>query len=267
MRFPLCLLLSLFLCTCGPAQMHAQFPYALDRLELLVELPEELAEISALAVRGDELYAVADEKGVIYRLDLADGEIRERIEFWKAGDYEGIAVAGDDLWVTKSNGRLYRVKHAGTAEQKVKEYNTWLKGENDVEGLTYDAANDRLLLACKDDPKGNGLDRDNRYIFAFDLEKKKLKNKAAYSLPREDDFSPSALDIHPHTGQLFLTSSVGKQLLVARPDGSIETVKKLDRDRLPQPEGLVFTPDGTLYLSTEARDGAPARIYRLPLTP
>ncbi len=265
MRFSISpLLLTVLLCTCGPATLDAQFPYDLDHPELLAEMPEILGEISGLGMHGDELFAIQDEDGILFRLSTADGSVRGQYAFWGEGDYEGVEVVGDAVWVTKSNGRLYEILGYGTEDQEVNEYNTWLNGDNDVEGLAYDAANHRLLLACKDDPKGNGLDKANRYIFAFDLATRKLGEEAVFSIPREDDFAPSSLAIHPLTGQLFLTSSVGNQLLVARADGTIETVKLLDKQWFPQPEGLTFAPDGTLYLSTEARYGAPGRIYRLP---
>ena len=251
----------------GAQPASAPFPYALDAPELLAAMPDELQEISGLAFDGDYLLAIEDEHGVVYRLDAATGEVKDRIAFWEDGDYEGIALVGSDVWVTKSNGRLYRIRGAGTDGQEVTEFNNWLKGENDVEGLTYDPAGNRLLLACKDDPKGNGMAKENRYVFAFDLATGELGKEAAYTIPREDDFAPSSLAIHPQTGQLFLTSSVGKQLLVAKPGGGIETVRKLDKRYFPQPEGLCFSPDGTLYISTEARDGEPGRIYRLPLRP
>ena len=261
------LLLSALLATCAPAPLSGQFPYRLDAPELVAELPDELEEISGLCLDGEDLLAIEDEHGIVYRLNAADGRIKERIPFWDDGDYEGITLVGRDIWVTKSNGRLYRIRTDGIAEPDVKEFNTWMKGENDVEGLTYDPAGNRLLLACKDDPKDNGMAKENRYIFAFDLATEKLGEEAAYTLPREDDFAPSSLAIHPASGLLYLTSSVGKQLMVARPDGSIETVRKLDRTYFPQPEGICFAADGTLYLSTEARDGEPGRIYRLPLAP
>ena len=263
----LLLLIAGLFCTCAPSPGFAQFPYDLERPELLAELPDELEEISGLAVDGQDLLSIEDEHGIVYRLDAATGTVKERISFWEDGDYEGITLVGADIWVTKSNGRLYRIRKAGTDGQEVTEFNNWLKGENDVEGLTYDPAGNRLLLACKDDPTGNGMAKENRYIFAFDLATEELGKEAAYTIPREDDFAPSSLAIHPLSGRLYLTSSVGKQLLVANPDGSIETVRKLDKRYFPQPEGLCFTPDGTLYISTEARDGEPGRIYRLPLRP
>ena len=258
------LLLFVFLCTCGPAPLDAQFPYNLDAPELLAEMPDILEEISGLDLRGDELIAIQDEDGLIFRIDRHTGDMLQKIEFWEEGDYEGVEFVGDDIWVVKSNGNLYQVSRAGTDAQEVTEHKTWLKGENNVEGLYYDAANRRLLLACKDDPKGNGLDKANRYIFAFDLEDNELLKDPVITIHRLEDFAPSALSVHPQTGELYLTSSRGKQLLVTTPDGDIKMLVKLDTKYFPQPEGLTFAPDGTLYISTEAVDGEPGRIYRLP---
>ncbi|PPK88437.1 SdiA-regulated protein [Neolewinella xylanilytica] len=253
------------LCTCAPSPAPAQFPYAVHSPELLVELPKELEEISGLTLFGDDLLAIQDENGIIFRISTADGSVQERILFGDDGDYEGIALVGDEIWVAESNGRLYQVALPGKPTQTVTKHKTWLDADYDVEGLYYDAAGDRLLLAGKEDPTGNGLDKADRYIFSFDLTTHELAKEPAYSFPRLNDFSPSGLAIHPQTGHLYLTSSVGKQLAVVTPAGEVDMLINLDRDLFPQPEGICFTADGTLYISTEARDGQPARIYRLPL--
>ncbi len=258
------LLLATFLCTCGPAPLDAQLPYLLDQPELLAEMPDILEEISGLGLRGNELVAVQDEDGLVFLIDRETGAVRRQLQFREGGDYEGVEFVGDEIWVVKSNGKLYQITGAGTETQHVREHKNWLTGDNDVEGLYYDAAKHRLLLACKDDPKGNGLDKDKRYIFAFDLEKNELLEAPAITIPRQEDFSPSALSVHPQTGELYLTSSKGKQLLVTSPTGDIKLRVNLDPEYFPQPEGITFAPDGTLYISTEAGEGEPARIYRLP---
>ena len=257
--------------TCGPARALAQEETLdLSRMELLARLPDGLAEISGLTIQGDELLAVEDEDGEVFRLGLADGALRTHAKFWKDGDYEGIEVVGDDVWVVKSTGTLYRIQRQGTAEQLVEKYNTWLTGENDVEGLGYDAANHRLLLACKDDARDDGRPKEDRYVFAFDLATRVLAEEAVYVIDRGEaleDFAPSSLAVDPTDGKLYLTSSVEDLLLVLEADGSLAGVYELDDKLLPQAEGLAIGPDGTLYISTEARDGEPARIYKLPLRP
>ncbi|MEL6358144.1 MAG: SdiA-regulated domain-containing protein, partial [Bacteroidota bacterium] len=78
---------------------------------------------------------------------------------------------------------------------------------------------------------------------------------------------PSAIAIHPKSGQLFVTSSAGRLIVILSQQGEIHHIRRLDKDFFPQPEGLAFAPDGTLYISTEAKHGAPARIYQVAYQP
>ena len=284
--------LLLFVCLSGSCfSAKAQsFDYA--HPELMGTLPSELDEISGLTIahdRQDELLAVQDEDGKVFRINK-DGRVLWSIDFWKEGDYEGIEVVGPDIWVVKSTGTLYHITDIGLPNQHVDKYNTALTSDNDVEGLAYDEPANRLLLACKRDAKDDGNDKDGRYIFAFDLSTKKLHPKPVYSIQRkainqflgrmeanEDrdklnaffseeekyDLAPSALAIQPGTGNLYLTSSHGKVMMVISPAGDILELWRLPKRHLPQPEGLAFGPDGSLYVSTEAKGKSEARIFRL----
>ena len=283
----------LIFCTALAPALRAQLVagYDFDRPTLVGELDERLDEISGLSpsTTPGELLAVADEKGTVYRINGGSGTLLWNLDFWKEGDYEGIELVGQDIWVVKNTGTLYRITGAGTPEQETTKYNGFLSDENDVEGLAYDPANNRLLLACKDDARDDGNDKDGRYIFAFDLGSKTFNEQPVFSIHRKDvlhylgicekskkhdklvdffgdddfDLSPSALAIHPRTGQMFLTSSVGKLLVVLSSTGKIEAIHKLDKATYPQPEGLAFATDGSLYVSTERRGDRPARLYRV----
>jgi uncharacterized protein YjiK len=55
--------------------------------------------------------------------------------------------------------------------------------------------------------------------------------------------------------------------MVMSPEGKVLKTHHFDKELMPQPEGIVFANDGTLYISTEARGVQPARIYKLPLRP
>jgi uncharacterized protein YjiK len=267
--------------------------YDFDQPELLANLPKALNEISGLSLspQSGEILAVEDENGKFYRLSLSTGRVLGSTTFWKDGDYEGLEAVGDDIWVVKSTGTLYRIRRPGLASQEVTKFNGFLEEENNVEGLTYDPATNRLLLVCKAHAAGF---LEVRSVFAFDLSTETLLKTPVYSVGRlgmraflagcpqakkhqklvafinerkNYELAPSAIAIHPKTGQVFITSSVGKILVVLGQDGKIQHVRKLDKDYFAQPEGLVFTSDGTLYISTEAKDGEPARIYRLPYKP
>ncbi|TXF86287.1 hypothetical protein FUA23_19800 [Neolewinella aurantiaca] len=289
---------SLFaLFACFSISLHAQSAaknYNYSAPELVGNLDHELDEISGLSVAPgtrNELLAIQDEEGKIFRINSKTGALLWAITFWKDGDYEAVEAVGEDIWVSKSTGTLYHVTNAGKPNQHVEKYNTDLTGDNDVEGLAYDKTNNRLLLACKKDAKDDGNDKNGRYIYAFDLATHKLSKKPVFAIELEAvknylaacekttdherlcdffisrdeyDLAPSALAVHPMTGQLFLTSSVGKVLMVLNPDGKIDHMERLDKKLFAQPEGLAFAEDGTLFISTEKKKADYARVYRLP---
>lgn len=289
------LLFIFFLCTCGPALIAQTGGYDFDAPRLIGNMVDDLDEISGLSMapNGRELLSVQDEEGKVFRISLRNGAVSLATTFWKDGDYEGIEAVGNDIWVVKNTGTLYRITAPGTPRQDVTKFNTELNSDNDVEGLAYDPTRRRLLLACKRDARDDGNDKDGRYIFAFDLRTETLNPDPIFAIKREAverflascpktnkhdklcsffvqrdefDLAPSALAVHPVTGQLFVTSSVGKVLMVLQPNGTIGYLHKLDKSLFPQPEGLAFAPDGTLFISTEKKKEAPARVYRLAWT-
>ncbi|MEL6865210.1 MAG: SdiA-regulated domain-containing protein [Bacteroidota bacterium] len=286
-----------YLCTDSLPEINNQpytFPYQLSEPEKTVKLSSELVEISGLSTcaKKHELCAVQDEKGIIYLLDRKKGTIEDKFRFWKDGDYEGIEVIGDNAYVVKSTGTIYEVEAYRDKDRKVTKYNSFLNRDNDVEGLCYDAKNHRLLLACKGRPATGQSLNDIRYkkcVYSFDLTTKQLDSIPAYELSLEAiqdylhtnpmlrkldklltfftaerdnlSFNPSAIAIHPETGNLYLTSSVGKVLLVLNSAGEILYIEKLDKTIHRQPEGLAFDHKGRLYISNEGKEGK-ARIHR-----
>lgn len=262
--------------------------YPLDKPALLVALPAELNEISGMSrsPRANELLAVQDEDGIVYRLSLEDGQILARIPFHKPGDYEGITIVDEDIWVLKSSGTLYCIQD----ETRVLKFKSEvISKEEDAEGLTYDAAQHRLLIACKGAKAGTAQQRN---IYAFDLASQRFlpepvmfirqadftslldehqqakwyEKLSDFLIGDEDDFGlgPSALAIHPITQAIFVLSSRGNLLLELSPSGELQNFHRFKKEYFPQAEGLFFLPDATMFISTEARGSAPARIYRIP---
>ncbi|MEM9918125.1 MAG: SdiA-regulated domain-containing protein [Bacteroidota bacterium] len=272
-----------------------QFPYNLKEPNKTVSLADHLIEISGLSLYKEpaRLCAVQDENGIIFLVNKEDGTIDSKINFWKTGDYEGVEMVGEDAFVVKSSGTIYAVRKVGTPQQKVEKYNTFLGKENDVEGLCYDAEKNRLLLACKGRPAtGKSLEsfRFRKCIYGFSLDSLVLDSLPAYEIdlkqiqhyltthpmarelnkliefftPEKENltFNPSAIAIHPKSGNLYLTSSVGKVMIVLNPEGRILYMEKMKKKLYPQPEGLTFDPDGTLYISNEGKTGK-AKIHRI----
>lgn len=271
-----------------PAEVIAyQFPYELDQPNKTWKLPKELEEISGLDItdNGKRLIAVQDEDGYIYYISTKSGKVKKEVKFYKDGDYEGIEFVGDHIFVLKSTGTLYEVtnpKEKNEDKIELNKYNDHLDHSHNVEGLAYDAKNNRLLLACKGNDKKDY--KMKKHIYGFDLERKEVDTLPVYAINQDNimtylgvgeaikkleqfsnkidpsqsyfGFSPSAIAIHPQTGNLYVTSSVGKLLVVLNSLGQLVHIEKLDSAIHRQPEGLAFAKDGTLYISNEGKKGA-----------
>lgn len=271
--------------------------YDLDAPELSLKLAPELMEISGLSMdkSGDFFWGVQDEEGNIYKINKKTGAIAARIKFHKAGDYEGIERVGEEIYVVKSTGTVYQVSNPGKVGQSLKKYNYFLSRENDVEGLAYDKKGNRLLLACKGVPASGESFEEIRYkkvIYAFDLQSNTIDETPVFTIHLDNirqyldqhpnlrryeklqeffsagkenlTFNPSAITVHPTTGEIYVLSSVGKVLIVLSPTGKIIGVEKMDKKIHRQPEGLTFDAAGTLYIANEGKGGT-AMIHQFSM--
>lgn len=260
-------------------------------------LPESLKEISGLSLDASQQYLVAiqDEDGLIFYLDRQSGAVIRQFEFWKEGDYEGVEVVGDQVFVVKSTGTIYQVSQPGAANQQVEKINQFLSADNDVEGLAYDPQSGRLLLACKEQPGESFASEEVKAIYSYNIQQQLLEPLPMILLRRsaviqylsfckpgpnhakiceifdagKDDFefSPSAIAIHPLTGHVYVTSSQGKLLIVMSRQGDILHIDKLPKKVHRQPEGLCFDAAGNLYISNEEKKDDPPKIYYFTYDP
>jgi len=256
-------------------------------------LSDELKEISGLSLSadGNSLLAVQDETGIIYWIDRQTGTVTRKSEFWKEGDYEGIEITPEALYVVKGSGTIYQIRNAGESNQTVEKFNTFLNNITaDVEGLAHDALNKRLLLACKAPAGTEAADALERNVYAFYPESKTLSETPVFRIRQSDvqawltaaaanpatakiaeyfskekkesfPFTPSAIAVHPLTGHIYLCSSGGRLLFVLDAQGALLHIAKLGKGLLPQPEGLCFDKNGDLYLSSEGKD-EPATLVK-----
>ena len=249
-------------------------------------MPGSLEEISGISWTGKgTLACIQDENGIVFCYDLEKDKVVSEVKFGKDGDYEDISVVKNTAYILKSNGHIFRVKNFKKGEIKVKRYKTLLSSKNDAEGMVYDSAENRLLIACKGSPS---IEKENphkgyRAVYAFDLETKQLLEEPVYLIDlRKIDsykdhsnftqfssklskilgitdpygnFRPSGIAIHPLTDEIYMISSVGKLLTVLDRDGYILGVHALDPNLFRQPEGICFSPKGDLYISNEGRGG------------
>lgn len=247
-------------------QVETGVPYDFDHPEAAFQLPGRLREISGLTVLPDgQLGAVQDEEGILYVLDAETAEVVAEHRFAGRGDYEGLEAVGESVWVIQSDGDLFEITDPRSDDPQRTKYDTDLHRSCDAEGLAYQPDAERFLIACKENP---GAELPNlRAIYAVDHVTRTRSPAPVFRLSRAvldasgRSFKPSALAVHPRTGQVYVLSSVRKALAVLDPDGALVAALALPDDRYPQPEGLAFAPDGTLYVSNEGRSGA-ATLYR-----
>ena len=266
-----------------------KFPYSIYRAERKFELKQELREISGLAYYNDHsLLCVNDEKGTIYKYHLEKKEISKKYQFDKSGDYEGIEVVGNQVYVLRSDGAIFAVDHFKKKSIESKKIKTFLNAGNDTEGLAYDSKTNSLLVACKGSPGDSRKFKGKRAIYAYQLDKNKLSHRPKYLIDQEEirktlefngysnfsvklleninpaegdvTFQPSAIAVHPITNNLYVIGSVGKLLVVLNPKGKLLAIVKLKRKLFRQPEGICFAPDGRMFISNEGK-GSKANIY------
>lgn len=239
------------------------------------DLPKELNEISGISWIGENRIAcVQDEDGIIFIYNLGTSKIENSISFGSSGDYEGITVVGENAYVLRSDGVIFEINNYKDKDLKVQKHETVLlqiKGMN-IEGLSADPDNNRLLLAVKE-RKGNN---ESKEIYAFDLNTKKTGNDPLFEIELSNSifkdvkgktkskFSPGAIAIHPQTGELYILDGTNPKILITKKDGSLNQLVMLQEKDFGNPEGLTFSPQGEMYISNEAA-GGPANILRISL--
>lgn len=238
------------------------------------DLPEELQEVSGIEWLGDnKIAAIQDEDGIIFIYNLATSKVENKFSFGGNGDYEGIAISGGTAYILKSDGSLLEISDYAT-NPNVKIHSTPLSNVKgiDVEGLTMDKRNNRLLIAEKE-RKGEKV---KRLVYAFDLQSKKSVENAIFEINlngpffknlksrKKIKFTPSEIEIEPASGDIYVLDGKNPKLLILDNNGNPEEIYFLDSSTFAQPEGITFSQNGTLYISNEAGDG-PANILEISL--
>jgi uncharacterized protein YjiK len=241
------------------------------------ELPKKLREISGIAFTSDgRLFAHGDERGAIFQLDTSSGEVVKEFylgeEGGVRGDFEDIEIVDRTFYLMRSDGDIFEFSEGGENEVvQYKEYQTFLKGKNDVEGLCYDPTTRALLLACKGDP-GSGNDDAYKGVYSFPLLTRKLDEKPRFLLPvadltrqtGEERFNTSAIVRHPVSGTFLLIASSGNAIAEVSADGRVLGSLHLKRSVHTPPEGIAVSPEMTLYISDEGREGK-GRLTKYPI--
>ena len=260
--------------------------YVFAQPDARVTLPAELDEISGLALLDDGmLAAIQDEDGELFVIDPSSGEIVDQRGFGSTGDYEAVDLADGRLLVLRSDGAVSWFTEWSGPTLTGNSFELDIPKRCDAEGMRYDSTGQRLLVSCKDEP-GPGLEVE-KAIYAFSLEGEKLQDEPAYIIDSRmfnastpdhpvneavrsvlsdkvdlSGFKPSELAIHPITNELYVLSSVRESIVSLNRSGEVTGIWSLPGDLLNQPEGMVFLPNGDLFIASEAGNQKHAVLMR-----
>lgn len=261
-----------------PSLHNNNISYNLREPSLSLKIPEELEEISGISyLENNMAVAIQDEHAILYFISLTNGEISDSIVFGEDGDYEGIAVNDESIFVLRSDGYIFSIPKGNN--QSIKKYNTLLDNRHDCESLCYNHASKNLLIACKQNP--NEEIDPSREIYSFSLENESIDKKPLFSirlsdikryletcaedheilslkehfeLADDDFFYPSDIAVHPLSGDIYICSAKKiSMLMTLSQEGKIKKIQLIPEDILPQTEGISFSPQGELILSTESK--------------
>lgn len=244
------------------ASTQAALPYDLSQPTEKYKMPHHLEEISGLSYyKGKQLACINDEKGVVYFYDYQQKNVANEVKFGKTGDYEGVEVVEDEIFVLQSNGIINTFKIEEPYERKIDCSSPDVK---EYEGLSYDPQRQMLLLAAKQRIK----DRDDvKMIYGYSLPNKSLFKYMGIPESQVADesgnkvFMPSGIAVNPENRDVYILAAQGHKLLVVAKGGIKKALIKLDPSIFKQPEGICFAPDGTLFIASEG-DGKAGYILR-----
>jgi uncharacterized protein YjiK len=282
--FSVALLLVSFCSSAGRHKLSDDdFPYDMGKPDAKYLLNENLTEISGLTwFNSDTILCIQDEKARIYTFSLTGEKSGKYLDFARDGDFEDIATGVKSIFALRSDGKIYEITNYRSEFHEVKEYKTPLSSKNNTEGLAWDKVSGGLLIACKGSASipSNDEKSTGKAVYRFDLVNQmldpepfftiNLKNPESFKSVttyyeftetvknidfRIPDFQPSAISIHPVSGNIYVLSGTGKLILITDRSGKVLDFSFLNPEIFKQPEGLCFSPAEEMYISSEGQGG------------
>ena len=237
-------------------------------------MPPQLREISGLALtqRGTVL-THDDNVGRISEIDPRTGVLLKSFALsgQQKGDFEAIAIAGQDIYMLESSGKLFKFREGADGTQvPFTVYDTKLGKDCEFESLTYEADSSRLLMACKRLLNQGEEKVKELRIYALPLPLGSQAAMAVISIPIDElrgknkwkNFHASDMAIDPLTGNYVIIASREKGYVVLTPDGDVVRAEALPGEHR-QPEGVAITKDSLFVVSDESNVKPPKiTVYR-----
>ena len=255
----------------------AGYNYDLKNPNHTWKLPGQLVEVSGNTwIDKDHLILIEDLHPNLYlvKIDDKNATLEKTIPFAvedkEKFDIEDVTYVNNTVYALWSHGVLFKISDWQTKPQ-VEQIKTFLSKENNTEGLCYDPVTQKLLVACKDASNVADEKKSTKAVYAFDMAVNKLNDQPFLLIHEKDfekvadqklDFNPSAIAIHPVTHDIYLLSTRdNKCMAVYSHDGTLKAFQFIDKELMPQPEGICFSPEGKIYISSEGKKGEPGNLF------
>lgn len=260
-----------------PGGSGSAYKYELKSPAHSWKLPDQLVEVSGNTwIDQDHLILIEDLNPLLYVVKI-DGDklsLEKTISFKKDDDekfdIEDVTIVNNVVYALWSHGTLFKISDWNNTPS-VEKIKTFLKKENNTEGLCYDPVSNKLLLACKDESGIADEKKSTRAVYDFDMTTEQLDKNPFMVIHKNDfekvadeklEFNPSAIAVHPITKDIYILSTKDtKCMAVYSHDGKLKDFQFIDKDLMPQPEGICFSPDGKLYISSEGKKGDPGNLF------
>jgi uncharacterized protein YjiK len=241
------------------------------------KLPAELVEVSGNTwVDKDHLLLIEDIHPNLYyvKIDDKNATLEKSIPFASEDkekfDIEDVTLINNTVYALWSHGTIFKITNWQNKPQ-VEKIKTFLTKENNTEGLCYDPVTQLLLIACKDASGLPDEKKSTKAVYQFDMKTNEVKNPPFLVIQKDDfisltnqklHFNPSAIAVHPVTHEVYILSTRdNKCMAVFTHSGAIKSFQFINADLMPQPEGICFSPDGKLYISSEGKKGEPGNLF------
>ena len=254
------------------------FNYDLKNPTQSWRLPSALVEVSGNTwVDKNHFILIEDLHPNLYliKLDSKKALLEKEIPFQKNEkdkfDIEDVTLVDDVVYALWSHGVLFKISNWRSAPD-VQKISTFLSKKNNAEGLCYDPVTKKLLIANKDDSGLKDEKKSSKAVYSFDMALQKLDTSPFLVIKEKNfetmvgnkiKFNPSAIAVHPETNDIYILSTRDtKCMAVFSRDGKLKSFQLIDEDLMPQPEGICFSPEGVLYISSEGKKGEPGNLFQ-----
>ena len=228
------------------------------------ELPDVLNEISGIAVvDSNQILCVQDELGSVFKYDLVREAISRSYRFSDVGDYEDVTCHNGKIFVLRSDGTVSTFSSADFPADI--QHQIFSFQSLNLEGIYFDNASSSLYFACNE--SNVNAEENRKEIYSYDLKKQK-RLKSEISIHADTiaqilqkrfpelagnmiDFSPSAITVHPNTGDFYIISASDRIMVIYDQKRNLRGVYPLPSDYFFKPEGIAFLPNGNMLISNE----------------